>query len=83
MPLLTEFLEPSVLQADAYVFSREAFVWDELDPAKRAIIAPSIDVFAPKYAELDPAAVDAVLSTARAPSSGPIAMCSRSRAGTR
>ena len=38
------FLEPYVLQADAYVFSREAFVWEELDPAKRAIIAPSIDV---------------------------------------
>ena len=28
------FLEPYVLQADAYVFSREAFVWDELDPAR-------------------------------------------------
>jgi trehalose synthase len=55
------FLEPYVLQADAYVFSREAFVWEELDPAKRAIIAPSIDVFAPKNAELSPAAVDAIL----------------------
>jgi len=58
------FLEPYVLQADAYVFSRESFVWDELDPAKRAIIAPSIDVFAPKNAELEPASVDAVLATA-------------------
>jgi trehalose synthase len=56
------FLEPYVLQADAYVFSREAFVWDHLDPARRAIIAPSIDVFAPKNAELTPAAVDAVLA---------------------
>ncbi len=58
------FLEPYVLQADAYVFSREAFVWDELDPAKRAIIAPSIDVFAPKNAELAPEVVDAILVAA-------------------
>ena len=58
------FLEPYVLQADAYVFSREAFVWDHLDPARRAIIAPSIDVFAPKNAELAPDAVDAVLVAA-------------------
>jgi trehalose synthase len=58
------FLEPYVLQADAYVFSREAFVWEELDPARRAIIAPSIDVFAPKNAELSPEAVDAILVSA-------------------
>lgn len=58
------FLAPYVMQADAYVFSREAFVWDELDPARRAIIAPSIDVFAPKNAELSPAAVEAVLAGA-------------------
>src|SRR4051812_17075305 len=58
------FLEPYVLQADAYVFSREAFVWDELDPAKRAIIAPSIDAFAPKNAELSADAVNAILVTA-------------------
>ena len=25
------------------MFSRDAFVWDELDPARRAIIAPSVD----------------------------------------
>jgi trehalose synthase len=58
------FLEPYVLQADAYVFSREAFVWDELDPAKRMIIAPSIDAFAPKNAELSVSAVDAILVAA-------------------
>ncbi|HWK26270.1 MAG TPA: glycosyltransferase [Solirubrobacter sp.] len=58
------FLEPYVLQADAYVFSREAFVWEELDPARRAIIAPSIDVFAPKNAELPDAAVDSILAVA-------------------
>jgi trehalose synthase len=58
------FLEPYVLQADAYVFSREAFVWEHLDPAKRAIIAPSIDVFAPKNTELPPETVDAILVAA-------------------
>jgi trehalose synthase len=56
------FLEPYVRQADAYVFSREAFVWEHLDPAKRAIIAPSIDVFAPKNAELTTETVAAVLA---------------------
>jgi trehalose synthase len=58
------FLEPYVHRADAYVFSREAFVWDRLDPAKRAIIAPSIDVFAPKNAELGAETVAAVLTAA-------------------
>jgi trehalose synthase len=58
------FLEHYVQHADAYVFSREAFVWERLDPAKRAIIAPSIDVFAPKNAELSPQAVDAVMAAA-------------------
>jgi trehalose synthase len=57
------FLEPYVMQADAYVFSREAFVWDELDPARRVIIAPSIDVFSPKNADLAPATVDGVLES--------------------
>jgi trehalose synthase len=58
------FLEPYVTQADAYVFSRESFVWEGLDPAKRAIIAPSIDVFAPKNAELAPETIDAILVAA-------------------
>jgi trehalose synthase len=45
------------------VFSREAFVWDELDAGRRVIIPPSIDVFSPKNAELEPAAIDAVLGS--------------------
>jgi trehalose synthase len=56
------FLDPYVMQADAYVFSREAFVWDELDPARRFIIAPSIDVFAPKNADLEPDLAEAILT---------------------
>jgi trehalose synthase len=58
------FLEPYVMQADAYVFSREAFVWEELDPARRAIIAPSIDVFAPKNQDLADVEVEGILSAA-------------------
>jgi trehalose synthase len=56
------FLEPYVLRAEAYVFSRAAFVWDELDPARRAIIAPSIDVFAPKNRELATHRVQQILA---------------------
>jgi trehalose synthase len=58
------FLEPYVAQADAYVFSREGFVWEGLDPAKRVIIAPSIDVFSAKNAELDAGAADGILAAA-------------------
>lgn len=58
------FLEPYVIQADAYVFSRAAFVWDELDPARRAIIAPSIDVFAPKNEDLSAGRAASILVAA-------------------
>jgi trehalose synthase len=58
------FLEPYVMQADAYVFSREAFVWEELDPRRRAIIAPSIDVFSPTNQELDEDEVTGILAAA-------------------
>jgi trehalose synthase len=58
------FLAPDVVQADAYVFSREAFVWEELDPSRRAIIAPSIDVFSPKNQDLAAAEVEGILSAA-------------------
>jgi trehalose synthase len=55
------FLIPYVSQADAYVFSRPTFVWEDLDPAKTHIIAPSIDAFSPKNRELDSATVGAIL----------------------
>jgi trehalose synthase len=55
------FLRPYVVQADAYVFSREAFVWEGLDRDRIALVAPSIDVFSPKNEDLDPDAVRAVL----------------------
>jgi trehalose synthase len=58
------FLLPYVQQADAYVFSREAFVWEGLDESKLAVIAPSIDAFSPKNEELSPESVRAILHAA-------------------
>jgi trehalose synthase len=42
------FLIGDVEPADAYVFSRSAYSWEGLDPAKVTVIAPSIDAFSPK-----------------------------------
>ena len=46
-----DFLLPYLGGADAYVFSRPAFVWDRLAREKIAVIQPSIDVFSPKNAD--------------------------------
>jgi trehalose synthase len=59
-----EFLRVDVEQADAYVFSRAAFVWEGLDDAKVRVIAPSIDAFNAKNQELEPATVHAILAAA-------------------
>src|SRR5215217_3738142 len=59
-----DFLRPDVDQADAYVFSREAFVWEDLDDERVKIIAPSIDAFSAKNQELDAATVEAILAAA-------------------
>ena len=58
------FLLPHVRQADAYVFSRDAFVWDDLDRSRAVIIPPSIDAFSAKNQELSQSAVAAVLQAA-------------------
>ena len=42
------FLLDDVRAAELCVFSRSAFAWDVLDPARVAIMAPCIDVLAPK-----------------------------------
>jgi trehalose synthase len=57
-----DFLRVDVEQADAYVFSREAFVWEGLDDDKVRIIAPSIDAFNAKNQKLEPEQVDAILA---------------------
>jgi trehalose synthase len=55
------FLLPYVRPAHAYVFSREAYAWEGLDPARVTLIAPSIDPFSAKNQELDPDTVKAIL----------------------
>jgi trehalose synthase len=58
------FLRPYVEQADAYVFSREAFIWEGLERDKIQLIAPVIDAFSPKNQELGPDTVRAILQVA-------------------
>jgi trehalose synthase len=58
------FLLPYLADADAYVFSRDAFVWDGLERDRVSVIAPTIDVFTPKNQELGPETVEAILRTA-------------------
>jgi trehalose synthase len=58
------FLRPYVEQADAYVFSQSAYLWEGLDPGKLTVIAPSIDVFSPKNHAMAFTTVTAVLRAA-------------------
>jgi trehalose synthase len=58
-----EFLLPYVRDADAFVFSREAFEWEGLEK-EVTIIPPSIDAFAPKNQELDRERVLSILTVA-------------------
>jgi trehalose synthase len=55
------FLLPYISAADTFVFSRESFVWEGLDPDQVVIIPPTIDVFSPKNIDLDSETVLAVL----------------------
>ena len=57
------FLIPFVEQADAYVFSREAFAWEGLDETRMTVIAPSIDAFSPKNQDMSDETVQAILVT--------------------
>ena len=59
-----DFLRPYVLGADAYVFSRAGFAWDDLPRDRTTVIRPSIDAFSPKNAELAAAEMCAILSQA-------------------
>jgi trehalose synthase len=56
------FLRPYVGDADAYVFSRERFVWEGLEEDRVWIVPPSIDAFSPKNQDLDPEAVRSILA---------------------
>jgi trehalose synthase len=55
------FLRPYVMDAHAYVFSRQSFIWEGLDPDRVVVIWPSIDVFTPKNIDIDDETVLATL----------------------
>ena len=59
-----DFLRPHVLAADAVVFSRRAYAWEGLDPARTRVIPPSIDAFSAKNSELSADEVDGILAAA-------------------
>jgi trehalose synthase len=56
-----EFMRRYVADADAYVFSRERFVWEGLDKDRVWLVPPSIDAFSPKNQDLEPKAVESIL----------------------
>lgn len=62
--LAVRFLLPYIREAEAYVFSRQAYAWPELDASRVHVIAPSIDPFSPKNEPLERATVAAVLRAA-------------------
>ncbi|SEO41910.1 glycosyltransferase [Trujillonella endophytica] len=59
-----DFLRGYVRQADAYVFSRPQYVWDELDRDRTVLIPPSIDAFSAKNQDLAEDTVHAILDVA-------------------
>ncbi|HJR44272.1 MAG TPA: glycosyltransferase [Actinomycetota bacterium] len=58
------FLKPFLETSDSFIFSREAFVWDDLPDEKIQIVPPSIDAFSPKNQDMAPAQVTAILAAA-------------------
>jgi trehalose synthase len=60
-----EFLAPWVDAAQRVVFSRTAYAWDVIDPARVEVIPPCIDAFSPKNQAMDAATVAAVLGVSR------------------
>jgi trehalose synthase len=55
------FLHPYVAAADAYVFSRASYAWDNLDRDRVVVIPPTIDAFTPKNVDIDADTVQATL----------------------
>ncbi len=56
-----EFLWPLVANADAYVFSRPEYVWEQVPDELATVLRPGADPFSPKNQHLDPDVVLAVL----------------------
>jgi trehalose synthase len=61
-----DFLRTEVEPADAYVFSRRAYVWPGLDRRRTKVIRPCIDPTSPKNAEIRASDVDAILAASGA-----------------
>jgi len=59
-----KFLRPYLDTAGAYVFSRASYVWEGLEAARVRVIAPCIDPFSAKNADLDEVSVHAILHAA-------------------
>jgi trehalose synthase len=59
-----QFLRSYVQDADAFVFSRDAYVWEGLPPERVAVIQPSIDAFSPKNQQLTPGQAEDILARA-------------------
>jgi len=59
-----DFLLPAVREADAWIFSREAYAWEGLEPSRVSVIPPSIDAFSAKNQMLDGDGVEAILGAA-------------------
>ena len=61
-----DFLRPYVEPADAYVFSRRAYLWEGLEEGKTWIMPPVIDPFSPKNEDLDDDRIEAILAEVEA-----------------
>ena len=74
------FLQPLLIDAEAYVFTRSTYVPSFVPPSRAWIIAPSIDPFSPKNQSMDPPAVNAALvHMGLLPSGTPDAVCRYTR----
>lgn len=59
-----DLLRPFVAPAHRYVFSRDVYLWEGLDPDRLRVIPPAIDAFAPKNEAMTDEQVEAVLVAA-------------------
>jgi trehalose synthase len=57
-----DFLRSYVEPADAYVFSRRAYLWEGLEESRTWIMPPVIDPFSPKNEDLDDGRIGEILA---------------------
>jgi trehalose synthase len=74
-----DFLRPYVELADAFIFSRRAYLWEGLDERKTWVMPPVVDPFSPKNQWLDPDTVEAILGTIGLGPSEPAAVAAFTR----